>query len=133
MNVLWYLLKSKKLFNIKLFYGYYYYIVFQVVSNSKRKSQSQWILSSYNSDDDQHYKDSLDHESSSVQLPTSETSSSVHNFQTANNFLWTVTNKNSEYYDSIDSNLNEGLYQENGETLAEFDSLEKRTTSLINN
>lgn len=111
-----------------------------VISNSERKSQSQWILSSYNSDVEQNhrhqqqqqqqqqeYLDSLDHEtSSSIQLPTSDTStSSVHNFQTANNFLWTIS-KNSEYYDSIDTNLDCSLYQQNGEDLAEFDSLEKQ-------
>lgn len=130
-----------------------------MVLNSKRKSQSQWILSSYNSDVEL-YPDSLDRDTS-IQLPaTSDTSnSSIHNFQTANNFLWTV-NKNAEYYDSIDSNKDDvivieddgdgddinnihshfdySLYdqQQNddgdggGEDLAEYDSLEKRMTDV---
>lgn len=139
-----------------------------MVSNSKRKFQSQWILSSYNSDVEL-YPDSLDHENeveeaqveeeeaptSSIQLPPTisiTSNSSIHNFQTANNFLWTVS-KNSEYYDSIDSNndveidddgvnvddinidshFDYGLYRQKhgaGEDLAEYDSLEKRITDV---
>lgn len=101
---------------------------FQEVSNSKRKYQSQWILSSYNCDSD-HYPDSLDRGPGEQRPPTPDTSS-IHNFQTANNFLWNVTARTSEYYDSIDSNLDYSLYQPNGEDLAECDSLEKRLSDV---
>lgn len=41
--------------------------------------------------------------------------------------MWHIENKaESLYYDSIDTALNSNLYQQNGEDLAEFDSLEKQ-------
>lgn len=98
-----------------------------MVSNStKEKSQSQWILSSYNSCEIE-YPDSLN-ETASAPGQTTETSSG-QNYQSANNFLWSTASGNGEitrFYDSIDSNLASSLYQPNGEDLAECDSLEKQ-------
>ncbi|KAI4457725.1 wasp interacting protein-related [Holotrichia oblita] len=99
----------------------------KMVSNStKEKSQSQWILSSYNSCEIE-YPDSLN-ETASAPGQTTETSSG-QNYQSANNFLWSTASGNGEitkFYDSIDSNLASSLYQPNGEDLAECDSLEKQ-------
>ncbi|XP_044257753.1 uncharacterized protein LOC123006907 isoform X1 [Tribolium madens] len=96
------------------------------LSSAKGKSQYPWTLSSYNSDSGSPYPDSLDR---SVQPPTIETSSS-HRFQTANTFLWNVSSTQSEFYDSIDSNITSSLYQQNGEDLAECDSLEKQLSDI---
>ncbi|XP_031348553.1 uncharacterized protein LOC116174710 isoform X3 [Photinus pyralis] len=93
-------------------------------SCAREKFQSPWILSSFNSDSIEQYPDSLDL-NASTQPATIETSSS-HRYQTANNFLWTTPENGKEYYDSIDSNLESSLYQQNGEEMAECDSLEKR-------
>ncbi|KAF5275825.1 hypothetical protein FQR65_LT04063 [Abscondita terminalis] len=93
-------------------------------NSAKEKSQSPWILSSFNFDSVEQYPDSLDC-NESVQLVTIETSSS-HRYQTANNFLWNTSEFGNEFYDSIDSNLDSSLYQQNGEDMAECDSLEKR-------
>ncbi|KAF5305449.1 hypothetical protein FQA39_LY01540 [Lamprigera yunnana] len=87
--------------------------------SAKEKSQSPWIRSLFNFDSIEQFPDSLDNES--VQPVTIETSSS-HRYQTANNFLWNT----SEFYDSIDSNLDSSLYQQNGEEMAECDSLERQ-------
>lgn len=97
----------------------------QTDSNSaKEKFPSPWVLSSFNSDSIEQYLDSLDC-TESVAPVTIETSSS-HRYQTANNFLWQTTDNGNEFYDSIDSNLESSLYQQNGEEMAECDSLEKR-------
>lgn len=94
---------------------------------ARKKSRSPWTLSSFNSDGEPQYPDSLDRIETS-QPVTMDTSSS-HRFQTANNFLWDVGHQN-QYYDSIDSNLNSSLYQQNGEDLAECDSLEKQFSDM---
>ncbi|KAF2897003.1 hypothetical protein ILUMI_09175 [Ignelater luminosus] len=98
-------------------------------NSAKEKSQSPWVLSSFNSDSVEQYPDSLDCNESSVQPVTIETSSS-HRYQTANNFLWNTTENGNEFYDSIDSNLESSLYQQNGEDLAECDSLEKQFSDI---
>lgn len=99
-------------------------------SSAKEKSQSPWVLSSFNSDSIEQYPDSLNC-NESVQPVTIETSSS-HRYQTANNFLWN-TLENGQFYDSIDSNLESSLYQPNGEDLAECDSLEKQFSDVSDN
>lgn len=110
---------------------WYCYCILQIVLKyTKRKSHSPWILSSYNSDVDTNYPDSLDR-AESVPPVTLDTSSS-HHFQTANNFLWYVGESESQFYDSIDSNLNSSLYHHNGEDLAECDSLEKQFSDTSN-
>lgn len=96
------------------------------ITSVKGKFQYLWTPSSYNSDSGSPFPDSLD---KSVQPTTIETSSS-HRFQTANTFLWTMGSTQSEFYDSIDSNLTSSLYHQNGEDLAECDSLEKRLSDL---
>ncbi|XP_063909260.1 uncharacterized protein Jvl isoform X3 [Zophobas morio] len=96
------------------------------LNSAKEKSQYPWTLSSYNTDSGSPYPDSLDR---SVQPTTIETSSS-HRFQTANTFLWNVGSTQSEFYDSIDSNITSSLYQQNGEDLAECDSLEKQLSDI---
>lgn len=62
--------------------------------------------------------------------PTTIETSSSHRFQTANTFLWNVGSTQSEFYDSIDSNITSSLYQQNGEDLAECDSLEKQLSDI---
>ncbi|XP_049821672.1 uncharacterized protein LOC109601835 isoform X2 [Aethina tumida] len=93
-------------------------------SSARRKSQYPWTLSSYNSDLEVAYPDSLDLQDS-VLGSTTDTSTS-HRFQTANTFLWNVGgSERNEFYDSIDSNMASSLYQ-HGEELAECDSLERQ-------
>lgn len=98
-------------------------------NSAKEKSQSPWVLSSFNSDSVEQYPDSLDCNELSVQPVTIETSSS-HRYQTANNFLWNTSENGNEFYDSIDSTLESSLYQQNGEDLAECDSLEKQFSDI---
>lgn len=93
-------------------------------SCTKRKSHSPWAPSLCKPEAEQ-YPDSLDKTGSS---PPADTSGGQH-FQTANNFLWDV-GTNNHYYDSIDHNLHSNLYQQNGEDLAECDSLEKQLSDL---
>ncbi|XP_045466053.1 uncharacterized protein LOC123674926 isoform X3 [Harmonia axyridis] len=88
------------------------------VDLGQEKYQFQWSPSSFEGRK-VDYLDSLDPNSFSHR---SMTDSSSHKFQTANTFTW---NRTREYYDSIDSNLSSSLYQQNGEELAECDSLEK--------
>lgn len=100
-----------------------------VSSSTKEKSQSQWILSSFNSCDElEDYPDSLN-ETASAPGQTGTETSSGQNYQSANNFLWSTASgggENAKFYDSIDSNLASSLYQPHGEDLAECDSLEKQ-------
>lgn len=89
--------------------------------DTKRKYQSQWILSSYNKNSEIFFPDSLDQ---NVQQGVYETTS-VPLFETSNQVLWNV-GKTRKFYDSIDSNMHSSFYQQHGEDLAECDSLEKR-------
>ncbi|XP_074025311.1 javelin-like isoform X1 [Leptinotarsa decemlineata] len=100
-------------------------------SNSAReRSQSPWILSSFNSDREAAYPDSLD-KNDSIQQSITDNSGS-HRFQTANTFLWTAGNArdNIEFYDSIDTNMASSLFHVNGEDLAECDSLERHLSDF---
>lgn len=100
-------------------------------NSAKEKSQYPWILSSYNSDPELNYPDSLDkNENDSVQQTVTDNSES-HRFQTANTFLWNAgSTLNNEFYDSIDSNMASSLYHPNGEELAECDSLERHLSDI---
>ncbi|KAK9875156.1 hypothetical protein WA026_005947 [Henosepilachna vigintioctopunctata] len=71
---------------------------------------------------DSDFPDSLDQSQRSV----TDDSSASRKFQTAETFTW---NK-KEYYDSIDSDLFSSLYQQNGEDLAECDSLERHVSGV---
>lgn len=85
--------------------------------------KAQWILSasSYPSDVEQLYMDSLDRMDRTgppMPSPSSPTK----------NFYW-GQNQRELFYDSIDSNQSSSMYQ-GGEELAECDSLEKQISDV---
>ncbi|XP_044756999.1 uncharacterized protein LOC123315395 isoform X2 [Coccinella septempunctata] len=91
------------------------------IKSNREKFPYPWSPSSFEDEKADDYLDSLDLNNSSSHRST--TDSSGNKFQTANTFTW---NRTKEFYDSIDSNLISSLYQQNGEELAECDSLEKQ-------
>ncbi|KAG5883444.1 hypothetical protein JTB14_028722 [Gonioctena quinquepunctata] len=117
------------------------------LSSAKGKSQSPWILSSYNSEPEANFPDSLDKidssldkndssldKNNSIQQSSITENSGSHRFHTANTFLWAVGNQQrahkAEYFDSIDTQMASSLFHLNGEDLAECDSLERHMSAF---
>ncbi|CAH1104600.1 unnamed protein product, partial [Psylliodes chrysocephalus] len=102
----------------------------QDLNSVKEKSQSPWILSSYSTNQDLAYPDSLD-KNNFVQQSTTDSSTSFR-FQTANTFLWHtgLPRERNEYYDSIDTNMASSMFH-NGEEMAECDSLEGQLSDFL--
>lgn len=84
------------------------------------KFHSPWILSSFNikGNAQQDSIDSLD--KAEAERCTSAATESV----------WCENSVGSQYYDSIDTALTSNVYQQNGEDLAEFDSLERHFSNV---
>lgn len=87
------------------------------LDNPGINSQSPWIVSSCKCNiQQQDYIDSLD------KAEAERCNSVMGNHEC----IWHGNNVESLYYDSIDTGQNSNLYQQQGEDLAEFDSLERQ-------
>lgn len=97
---------------------FYIPFFFQLETDSAEvKSDSPWILSTCKCNNQQDSMDSLD-------KAEAERCNSVAGNHRC---IWhTINNAESLYYDSIDTALNSNLYQQNGEDMADIDSLEKQ-------